>query len=205
MKTIIKLLIVIIIVFAFIFSLYTTYPNYKNSDLYEVSGICTDVRKETGPRGKGSYLRIYIVMDNGEDYFISEKLWKYIGGDQNSMIGQYISFSASDKAVHWLFSHEFVTWNDNAESQKTTLKILNKEKSSSRIMGSIMTLLVGSVVMLPDAVKFLQKRYEIKLKQISEENRIIRRAKRQAKREYFNDPNNVPDMRNASKKKKRKR
>ena len=183
MKTTIKLSIIILIAFVFIFRAYTLHPHLEISDLYEVSGTCTNVRKEKGGSGRFSYLRIYITMDNGEDYRISKKLWKYIGGDENNLVGEHISFSVSDKPLSWYGSHGIVAWNDNEESREITFKMENKDNRFSRIICLITVLLVSSIVMLPETVSFLQKRYEKKLKQISEENRASRRTKRQSKRE----------------------
>ncbi len=202
MKSYIKLFLVILCVLIIICLVYIRNPQYKESDLYEVSGVCTNFYVEKGGIGKTQYSRRYIEMDDGKSYFVQKKVWEYI--EEDSIIGRHISFSAADVALSFNFSHIIVSWNESDASKGATFEIVNDINFENVVVMGFIAILCGALCMLPEICLLGQKRYQKIMDQIAAEKRAKRKEKQRAKREYFNQLNENTSLRNTKNKKRKK-
>lgn len=133
MKLILRIIIFILIGFALFTLLCISNPRYTMDDLYLVSGYCSDVHFDFISSKAGSQ-RVYIVMDNGEAYYIYDSLWKRLDEEQRDMKGKEISFYASDKSKHWSYEHLFVGFGSDQDDCLDSVKFINKKNVSTKVM-----------------------------------------------------------------------
>ena len=133
MKLILRIIIFILIGFALFTLLCISNPRYTMDDLYLVNGYCSDVYFDFISSKAGSQ-RVYIVMDDGEAYYIYDSLWKRLDEEQRDMKGKEISFYASDKSKHWSYEHLFVGFGSDKDDCLDSVKSINKSNASTKVM-----------------------------------------------------------------------
>ncbi len=192
MKGYIKLFIAVLCVLIITFSVCRACPQYdESSDLYEVSGVCIDVYRK---KITGTFNDImYLVMNDGTSYRLDRDIWDYIDKEEDSIIGTYISFSIANDTV--------VRWDKSEESKTKSLKMVNRGNLFAVIVCVIVSIAGAFLFMLREICLLGQKRYQKIMDQIAAEKRAKRKEKQRAKREYFNQLNQNPNVRKNRKKK----
>ena len=158
MKLILRIIIFILIGFALFSLLCISNPRYTMDDLYLVSGYCSDVHFDFISSKAGSQ-RVYIVMDDGEAYYIYDYLWKRLDEEQRDMKGKEISFYASDKGKHWVFDHLFVGFGSDKDDCLDSVKSINKSHASTKVMLlSMYSIVLFCVYLAPEILYQMEQR-----------------------------------------------
>ena len=158
MKLILRIIIFILIGFALFTLLCISNPRYTMDDLYLVSGYCSDVHFDFISSKAGSQ-RVYIVMDDGEAYYIYDSLWKRLDEEQRDMKGKEISFYASDKSKHWSYEHLFVGLGSDQDDCLDSVKFINKKNVSTKVMLlSVYSIVLFFVYLAPEILYQMEQR-----------------------------------------------
>ena len=158
MKLILRIIIFILIGFALFTLLCISNPRYTMDDLYLVSGYCSDVHFDFISSKAGSQ-RVYIVMDDGEAYYIYDSLWKRLDEEQRDMKGKEISFYASDKSKHWSYEHLFVGFGSDKDDCLDSVKSINKSNASTKVtLLSMYSIVLFFVYLAPEILYEMEKR-----------------------------------------------
>ena len=158
MKLILRIIIFILIGFALFTLLCISNPRYTMDDLYLVSGYCSDVHFDFISSKAGSQ-RVYIVMDDGEAYYIYDYLWKRLDEEQRDMKGKEISFYASDKSKHWSYKHLFVGFGSDKDDCFDSVKSINKSNASTKvILLSLYSIVLFCVYLAPEILYQMEQR-----------------------------------------------
>ena len=83
-ELVIRILVICIVVILVNCLIYAISPNFQENDIYEINGKCLDIYAEKEYAGKHRVIRMYLYMDNGEKYRITNTLIDYIGEDLNA-------------------------------------------------------------------------------------------------------------------------
>ena len=139
-------------------------PRYTTDDLYLVSGYCSDVQYERINAKNGSE-RVFIVMDDGERYYIYDNLWKELDGKQLNIKGDEISFFASDKGKHWVYDHLFISFGSDANDCVDSIKLINKKNIGTQaIVLSLYCVMMCLFYLAPELLREMEKRDRVQKK-----------------------------------------
>lgn len=142
MKLSLRIIIFVIIGLIIFWGLSLSNPRFTMDDLYIVSGYCSDIQYEDIYAKNGSE-RVYVVMDNGERYYIYNSLWKGLDAEQKNIKGCEISFFASDKSKHWVYDHLFFALSSDTDDCIESVRFVNKQNITTRAIA-----LLGYCVMM---------------------------------------------------------
>ena len=158
MKLILRIIIFLLVGTLIFLGLNLSNPRYTMDDLYLVSGYCSDVHFDFISSKAGSQ-RVYIVMDDGEAYYIYDSLWKRLDEEQRDMKGKEISFYASDKGKHWSCEHLFVGFGSDKDDCLDSVKSINKSNASTKVMLlSLYSIVLFFVYLAPEILYQMEKR-----------------------------------------------
>ena len=150
MKLILRIIIFLLVGTLIFLGLNLSNPRYTMDDLYLVSGYCSDVHFDFISSKAGSQ-RVYIVMEDGEAYYIYDYLWKRLNEEQRDMKGKEISFYASDKGKHWVFDHLFVGFGSDKDDCLDSVKSINKSNASTKVtLLSLYSIVLFFVYLAPE-------------------------------------------------------
>ena len=179
----IKVVIVIVLGVLFHWHMSCLDPHYRESDIYNVSGTCIDIHIE-GNGGKYGGIRRYIVLDNGEKYFIRGNLVNYMGFDDvRNLKGQSLSFYASDKSIFWAAEHIVVALNSNPLIKEKTLAQTNKDNLEIRIAMMVLYGIAGAAYLVPDNLRIGEIRSKERERVWAQQRKTKKKLKYQALKE----------------------
>ena len=169
----IKIIIATIIILILMYITALCCPDPKQSNLYEVNGICIDAYYEKSTKSSTLY---YINMDNGTTYLINRDMLRYVNVSKiQELKGRDLTFLATDRII---FTPTVVAWNDADEIRETTLALTREQISESRTAMMIIYLFLGLVFLTPSILRITQKRDQIK-------DAAWRKKKREAEKQRF--------------------
>ena len=158
MKLLLRIIIFVLLGLALFGLLCITNPRYTMDDLYLVSGYCSDVHFDFISSKAGSQ-RVYIVMDDGEAYYIYNSLWKKLDEEQQNIKDKEISFYASDKGKHWCCEHLFVGFGSDKDDCLDSVKSINKSHASTKVMLlSMYSIVLFCVYLAPEILYQMEQR-----------------------------------------------
>jgi hypothetical protein len=161
------ILIIILGIIVFVFE-YHLSPNYSEDDIYEIKGKCIDICIENEHSGRIS--RKYILMSNGEKYYVHSFHQETIVSGLDSLKGRELVFWASDKSIWWHQEHTLVAWGDTPSLKEETLDSLNQNNRINRISIMGIYLIVGSLFIIPQILRVSECRDDNK-KQLEKSKR----------------------------------
>lgn len=164
MKLLIRIAVFILVGIGFLALLSYTNPCYTINDLYLVSGHCSDVHLERIYAKNGTE-RVYIVMDDGEKYYIYDSLWEKLNEEQKNIKGSEISFFASDKGKHWVYDHLFIAFGSDKDDCTDSMKLINKKHIETQVI-MLSVYFVGAffAFIVPEILRELERREKTKKK-----------------------------------------
>lgn len=186
MKLLWRILILILIELSIFALLYRQNPQYNENDIYLVNGTCVDVQVEIGCGKSHIQYRTYLVMENGKRYFVDEYLWKMQNASEKDFVGKNVSFYASNKAKPILghFDYLLISFNDDINDCTTSIELLNRKNIETLVSVLIASsILLSIVIILPELLRIIERRYKKLNDQIAEHNKNLKKAKKEALRE----------------------
>ena len=198
MKLLLRFLILILIELSIFALLFRQNPKYDEKDVYVVNGTCVDVQDEYGCGKSHLEYRTYLVMENGQRYFVYDYLWNMQNASKEDFLGKNISFHASNKAKPILGHYDclIISFGDDINDLTTSIELVNKKNTESLVVGLITSSIVVSIVIiLPELLRIFERRYKKLNDQIAEHNRNLKKAKKEALREKIAKEGYNPKLR----------
>ena len=179
-------IIVVLLTWLFFFSFCMP---YKSDDIYEINGVCADVRmkSQTLFRGGSTTTRI-IEINDGKEYVVSKKMLKQIGIDKDNitelecLIGENVFFFAVDKKYSLSENRVLLEWKSEEINSNNIVEVVNKTQDKSRVIAFFVSAFISLCFFIPEILRALVKRDEKKRLQIIEHNRKKEKEKKRKRK-----------------------